>query len=264
MAGSSDTFARRVGRHERLPDPADPAAGRASARFIPREALGRVSAWQPASLDAGVPPAPPRPGPPPPAAAREPAEADHRLALEAARREAFEAGRAEGLAAGAEAARQALRQQVDEERARMLDEIGAPMAQALAAWREQVGALEQALAHRVAGVALQVARQVVGTGLAMEPGAVVEVVRQALEALLVSARHVTVRLHPEDLARVAASDVLAARPARLVADASVGRGGCVVDSDIVRVDAQVETRWARVVGGLGLDGVAPPPPETVR
>ena len=39
--------------------------------------------------------------------------------------------------------------------------------------------------------------------------------------------------------------------ARLVPDAAVERGGCVVESDIGVVDAQVATRWARAAGLLG-------------
>ena len=45
--------------------------------------------------------------------------------------------------------------------------------------------------------------------------------------------------------------VLQARGARLIGDASVVRGGCLVDSDIASVDGSVVTRWRRAAASLG-------------
>jgi flagellar assembly protein FliH len=92
------------------------------------------------------------------------------------------------------------------------------------------------------------------------------VAHEALSALLVTARHVSLRLHPEDQALVAsgAAEALAARGARLVADARIARGGCLVESDIGSIDAQVATRWQRAAATLGQESswVEPPPDGT--
>ena len=79
------------------------------------------------------------------------------------------------------------------------------------------------------------------------------VAEEALETLLLSARHITVRVHPDDHTLVAqgASETLAARGARLVADASISRGGCLVESDIGIIDGSLETRWRRAAAALG-------------
>ena len=60
-------------------------------------------------------------------------------------------------------------------------------------------------------------------------------------------------VHPDDLALVqqGAADALAARSARLLADATVSRGGCRVDSDIGRIDAGIEARWSQAAATLG-------------
>ena len=76
---------------------------------------------------------------------------------------------------------------------------------------------------------------------------------EALDTLLLSARHIALRVHPDDHALVVAgaSDDLAARGARLIADADVVRGGCVVESDLGVIDASIEARWRRAAAALG-------------
>ena len=41
--------------------------------------------------------------------------------------------------------------------------------------------------------------------------------------------------------------------ARLVNDAGITRGGCVIESDIGVVDASIETRWRRAAAALGVE-----------
>ncbi|HET6599652.1 MAG TPA: FliH/SctL family protein, partial [Burkholderiaceae bacterium] len=76
-----------------------------------------------------------------------------------------------------------------------------------------------------------------------------------LDTLLLSARHITLRVHPDDQALVAegAAEVLAARGARLLADPAMTRGGCLVESDIGVIDASLETRWQRAAAALGTE-----------
>jgi len=118
---------------------------------------------------------------------------------------------------------------------------------------EQLDSLQQEMAKSLAATATQLARRIVRSELSARPECVVQVAEQAVETLLQSARHIVVRLHPDDHALVAsgASEAIAARGARLVADASVTRGGCRVDSDIGGVDASLEERWRMAVAALG-------------
>jgi len=55
---------------------------------------------------------------------------------------------------------------------------------------------------------------------------------------------------PELVAQVA-GEALTARDARLLADASLTRGGCRVESDLGQIDARIETRWAQAAASLG-------------
>jgi flagellar assembly protein FliH len=128
----------------------------------------------------------------------------------------------------------------------------------------QMDGLQQDMASTLAAAATALARQVVRGELAARPEQVAVVAQEALETLLLSARHITVRVHPDDHALVAqgAADTLAARGARLLADAAIERGGCVVESDIGIIDASIETRWRRAAAALGSE--APWQPEDGR
>ena len=67
---------------------------------------------------------------------------------------------------------------------------------------------------------------------------------------------VRVRVHPDDAAAVTARrDALAARAPRgaaleVVADESVGRAGCVIETAFGRVDARLETQLAALERAL--------------
>lgn len=177
-------------------------------------------------------------------AAAEPAP-DTEALIEAARQSGYQDGYRNGLAA-----LESYKQTQAEQMARyMNDQVGGLVE----AMQQRLDALEQQLAGRVAGVSLELARQVVRSELIERPELVVEVAEEALSALLSSARQIVLRLHPEDHALVQGrlDEILQSRGARLVADASIRRGGCLVDSDIALVDATVESRWERAAGAMG-------------
>ena len=109
------------------------------------------------------------------------------------------------------------------------------------------------MAEAVSRTAVQLARQVVRAELATRPEVVAQVAQEAVHALLVSARHLRLRIHPGDQGHVAeaAAEVLQAREVRLVADPSIEPGGCILESDLGRVDARIADRWAQAAAALG-------------
>ncbi|HET8870375.1 MAG TPA: FliH/SctL family protein [Aquabacterium sp.] len=131
----------------------------------------------------------------------------------------------------------------------MNDHVGALASD----FHKRLDALEQQLAGRIAGVALELARQVVRNELHQHPELVMEVAEQALSSLLTSAKQIVLRLHPDDFAMSQGhlSEMLEARGARAVPDPSITRGGCLLESDIAVVDATVEARWERAAAAMG-------------
>ena len=183
-----------------------------------------------------------QPEPPPDMAALRAAwqaEADQQAA--AARQQGYQDGYRDGLAA------------LDSFKESFATQTSGQMARVLQALDDELGQLEQQLASSVARVATELARQVVRGELAVRPALVAQVARDAVNTVLMSARHITVQVHPDDHALVAqgCEEALAARGARLLAQPGLARGGCRVESDAGVIDAQVATRWAQATQALG-------------
>ncbi len=226
---------------ERIRNVPPPAGGGKSAsmytRFIPREELSGFAAWNPGSLGGEEEAAAA-------AAAAEPPRSAEELqaeALRTARQGGYHDGYRDGLAA------------LDSFKQSFAQQATAQMGALMQSYAGQMDALQQQMASALADAAVSLARQVVRGELSAHPQQVAAVAQEAIEALLLSARHVTVRVHPDDQPLVAqgAAEILEARGARLVADAAITRGGCVVESDIGIIDASIESRWRRAAAALG-------------
>ena len=105
----------------------------------------------------------------------------------------------------------------------------------------------------MAQVATQLARQVLRAELLGQPAVVAQVATEAVNAVLLSARHISVQVHPLDLPLVAdgAEEALQSRGVRLLANPHIERGGVLVESDVGAVDARIASRWAVAVAALG-------------
>jgi flagellar assembly protein FliH len=248
MTNSFDPDRRQ---RDRIPPHGEERRVNPYARFIPREELKGFSAWNPDALNGAAPkaeagvtrPKPPAPPVPPPTPAAAPVEPDVLLEeqLKAARQSGYQDGYRDGLAA-LDAFKQSFAKQVTAQVAEVAVNFGA-----------QLDAIQGEMAQALARASVSLARQVVRNQLATQPQLVATVATEAIEALLLSARHIVVRVNPQDHGLIAdgAADTLAARNARLVADPSISRGGCRVESDIGVVDASMETRWRLAAGALG-------------
>lgn len=238
-----------------VPPPAGAKPTSNYSRFIPREELSSFAAWTPGSLSGGPdtpntgvhrpePPAPPAPNP-----------ADELMAqLKQVRQTGYQDGYRDGLVA------------LDGFKQSFAAQVTAQVGAIVQGFGQQLDDLQQDMARALAVTATQLAKQMVRSELSMKPELVAVVATEAVDTLLLSARHITVHVHPDDHALVAqgAADVLSARGARLLSDPEVLRGGCLVESDIGVIDATLEARWRRVAASLGCeqeweDGEAPLP-----
>jgi flagellar assembly protein FliH len=220
-----------------VPPPQGTKAATAYSRFIPREELGSFAAWAPDTLstpldetasDAAEPAA---------------ASADSQAQQAAARQAGYQDGYRDGLVA------------LDSFKQSFAVQIAGQFGPLLHSFEAQVCALEQQMAQAVAQAAVLLARRVVRGELLTRPEHVAEVAQQAVNAVLLSARHIRVLVHPDDHALVAAgaAEALQARGARLLPSADIERGGCLVDSDLGQIDARIAARWQQAAAVLGSD-----------
>ena len=224
-----------------VPSPAGSKAGAAYTRFIPREELGDFASWQPGTFgDANAARTVAKAADEAPAAA-EPSAAEWQARVAAARQAGYLDGYRDGLVA-LENFKQTFAQQATAQIGALLDAFDAQFAE-----------LDAHVAKAVTDTAVQLAQQVLRCELAQRPELVAVVAAEAVNAVMLSARHIAVHVHPQDLPLVAdgAEEALSARGARLHADPSVARGGVRVHSDVGDIDARIAVRWAQAAAALG-------------
>jgi flagellar assembly protein FliH len=228
-----------------VPSPAGAKTANAYTRFIPREELGEVASWRPGSFgsigavgatasaeSAAAPQAP-----------AEPNAAEWQARVQAARQAGYQDGYRDGMAA------------LENFKQQFATQATAQIGTLLDAFDRQLAAMDEQLAATLARSAMQLAREVVRSELVVRPDLIVRVANEALAAVMLSAKHITVHAHPNDLPLIAegAEETLAARGARLIADTAVERGGVRIESNVGRVDAGITRRWQQAAEGIAPD-----------
>src|SRR5688500_7898349 len=166
--------------------PADGPKRDVYARVIPREELSSFAAWAFGDVSSNEPgPAAPGTRRAEPEAPADPA-AQLSQQLRAARQSGYQDGYRDGLVA-LEGFKQSFAAQTTAQVGVLLGSIG-----------RQLDALQQDMASALAASATSLARQIVRSELAADPASVARVAEQAIEALLLSARHIVLRVHPDD------------------------------------------------------------------
>lgn len=154
--------------------------------------------------------------------------------------EGYAAGHAEGLAQG--------RIDATAEREQLL--------QLLQGFTAELGQANETVSRDVLALALDVAKAMLKTALAVKPELVLPVIDDALRHLSVVQGPAILQLHPEDFSLVQAQigDGLAAGGWRLQPDAALERGGCRIETGANQIDADAATRWQRIAAALGVQG----------
>lgn len=194
--------------------------------YIPKELVEEATTWEFAPLTGSTGPS---------------KTGTERLLSDRERR-AFERGREQGHAEGLKHAamqRASHAQQLDQ----VLNALHARFAQ-----------LESEGADATLELALAIAQHVVRREVTVQRDIVLPALREALASLVDQQTHPRVLMHPQDLALIR-EDLNADgmfKGCHFVADASVGRGGCRVETPKGEIDARLNTRWQHILDALGV------------
>lgn len=153
---------------------------------------------------------------------------------------------------------------VEEERKRILDQAYqtgheqglASVTEALLKVKEERAALLQTLEKDLVALACDIAEKVIGRELAEREGAIADLIHQALQGAI--GQKVVVVVNPHDLENVRNNQVIlmqgldAARHLQIRADEKVKVGGCLIESEIGTIDAELATQLGAIRGVLGL------------
>jgi flagellar assembly protein FliH len=160
---------------------------------------------------------------------------------EQAQQEGYAAGRAEGHAAGLA-------------EGRALAEAEAVRLAALAdGFAGETRRADAIISEQVLELAVDLARAILKSALAVRPELVIPLVREAVRYLPALQQPALLYLNPADLAlvRERIGDELAKTGWQLTEDAALEPGGCRVEMPSNQIDAALPVRWQRLVAALG-------------
>jgi flagellar assembly protein FliH len=168
----------------------------------------------------------------------------HEVHLAALEREAFASGYAAGERAGLEAGN------------KRAEAMLRRLAQTLDELRSLRGAMVRQTEQQMVQLALAIARRILRRETTIDQDLLVAMARVALERLG-DAGAATIRLNPEDYSQTVQrhGDHWAGARVNVVADPSVSRGGCLVESDFGVVDASVDAQFDQVARAFAGDDV---------
>lgn len=220
---------------------------RTHSRFIPGEEIEAVTDWDFGAVDQkSVRFA---------AKLKAQALAEEQAKGDVLRQAGFSDGYAEGFAQGHAQATLEGQRQLTEYIATQGQELSRSFGRMIETAQAQLAEHEQDMAQGVLELACELARQVLRHELSSNPNALQPVIREALGVLAIDSKAALVRMNPLDLDVL--EDALRAEfphlSLTLLADTSITRGGCLVESAGTVVDGTVEKRWKRAVASLGLE-----------
>lgn len=212
-------------------------------RFIPGEEIDAVEQWNFAAVDtASLLLA---------AQVKVRDEAADQSKNEACRQEGYAQGFAQGHALAAVEAQRQLADFI----AHQGSDAAREFARLFTAVQAQLAEAEQVMAQGTLELSCELARQVLRRELSVDPKAVQPVIREALGLLAADTKSAVVRLNPLDME--ALEEVIrtefSSLSLTLLADPSLTRGGCLIESAGTVVDGTLEKRWLRAVANLGLN-----------
>lgn len=207
---------------------------------IPKEQLTAYQRWELLGFDDQ--PAAAGQAEDPVAVALPTAEELERIHQQAAQ-EGFKIGRDEGYRAGYEAGRKAA------------EGVAGQLAELVEALDIERLNSDEAVARELLELALTVARQMVRTALQVKQGMVLEVIREAMNALPSLTGHLRILVHPDDVEplREFMESEHAHFTFKVVPDGRIERGGFRLESNHSEVDGQLPIRWREIVDCLGSD-----------
>jgi flagellar assembly protein FliH len=169
--------------------------------------------------------------------------------------EGHEKGFSEGYAQGHAKATLEGQRQLNDYIQTQGSEAARTFAQLFAAANAQIADAEQVMAKGVLELACDLARQVLRQELSVNPNALLPVIRESMTMLVADSKAATIRLSHQDCEVLGDTlkQELVGMSLSIVADASLSRGGCIVESAGTVIDGTLERRWSRSLANLGLD-----------
>ena len=173
-------------------------------------------------------------------------------AFEQGRQQGFIQGQQQGFEQGQQQGFEAGTQKGYEESQHLLQQQVSQLNLLLEALAEPLKSLDQQVEDELIKLVIAIAGQIIRREIKLDPGQIVGVIREAVNVLPLATQKITLNLHPEDADLVRSILNLDENPPpwRLQENPLVTRGGCIVETEVSRVDATLEKRLSAVIATL--------------
>lgn len=166
---------------------------------------------------------------------------DFEKAKEAGFQEGLEEGRKKGFVSGYEGGS---KKAADRSKAQISESL-ASIKEMTKAYSEAMQGLSDNVSNKLVDLAIDIGRKLAMDTISEDPDVIKRVVSNLLNDETLFSHTVSIYLNPKDIPLIKnhlAMD-LEGLEWRLLADESISRGGCLLKSDGVNIDATLETRW---------------------
>ncbi len=164
----------------------------------------------------------------------------------------IEQGQKQGYEQGFEQGKKEGKEQGFKQQVQQLKDKGRQFQQLLETLESPFNQLDETVEQSLVQLAIALARQVIRREIKTDPGQIIAVVREAVQALPVASQKLTLFLHPEDVELVRSTLALdeVSPPWKLIEDPLLTRGGCKLETETSKIDASVENRLAAIIANI--------------
>lgn len=169
--------------------------------------------------------------------------------------EAFKQGYDEAFQKGTAEAQEYIKNETESQR-NELRQKAQQLQNAFNALAKPLSDIDTAVEQQLTEMVFFLSRQILDHELSINPEHITRVLQQAISRLPMAQRNVLIKLNPADIALLQNNDIeIEGHDWKLEADDSVAKGGCLVESESVRIDRRMETRMRELARQLfeGLD-----------
>ncbi len=161
----------------------------------------------------------------------------------------FEEGKNKGFDEGFEIGKTEGEKKGYEENLHLLRKQTAEFISLLGSLSEPFKELDESVEKELVNLAIGIASQLVRREIKIDPGQIVAVIREAVNALPLATQKITLHMHPDDAELVRSSLALddVSSPWKIIEEPLFTRGGCKVETESSRIDSTVENRLAIIV-----------------
>jgi type III secretion protein L len=117
----------------------------------------------------------------------------------------------------------------------------------IAEFKQKYGQILDSAEPEMLRLSLKMAERIVGKALELDRNLLLDIIHKAIQSLKYQ-REIRIRIHPDDVAFLKDQKMQLyamlgeSKEIEVVEDALVGRGGCIIDTEIGTIDARLETQ----------------------